>query len=328
MTFSYRNGVSVAEIVVYIPCLAVAVFLCIRHGFGRSSGWMFLIIFCLARIIGPCMQLATISSPDNTDLYIGSSILQNVGLSPLQLAAIGLLSRLLENINKSTQTFFSTRMLKAIELVVIVAFILAIVGGVNAGDTFSSTGKYQPGSLSKAGTIIFIVSYLAIVAATAMISFSVSHAEKGEKRILTAVAISLPFLLVRLVYSIFSTFSHNPKFNVLIGSPTILLCVALIEELIVVLTYEITGLTLSRVERIEHPEGAQIVSGDSTDYSREAYVQHPQKQDNTMLRIAKKTIIGRIVMSVVGDDQSRDNTVEMDRQRRRRHHSRQYSPRK
>jgi hypothetical protein len=52
MGLTYRNGVSIAEIIVYVPSLAIAIFLSVRHGFARSSGWMFLIVFCLARLIG------------------------------------------------------------------------------------------------------------------------------------------------------------------------------------------------------------------------------------------------------------------------------------
>jgi hypothetical protein len=44
---------------------------------------------------------------------------------------------------------------------------------------------YKLGTLNKASTALFIVSYVAIVAITAILSFSVSAAEPGEKRILT-----------------------------------------------------------------------------------------------------------------------------------------------
>jgi hypothetical protein len=39
MTLTYRNGVSIAEIIVYVPILAIAILLSIRHGFSRSAGW-------------------------------------------------------------------------------------------------------------------------------------------------------------------------------------------------------------------------------------------------------------------------------------------------
>jgi hypothetical protein len=320
MTLDYRNGVSIAEIVVYVPALAIAIFLAIRHGFRRNAGWMFLIIFCLARIIGPCMQLATISNPTSISLYTGSAILQNIGLSPLELAAIGLLGRLLESINRSHKTIISSRGFKLIELIITIGLILGIVGGVNAASTVGQTFKYQPGSLNKAGTALFIVSWVAIVLATIFISFHVSHAEPGEKRILIAVAISLPFILIRLIYSCFSTFSTNKNFNLITGNVTVLLCVALIEEFIVVVLYEATGLTLHKVQSI--PVGTQQISSpEDAEYAP----QHPPQQQaqfvsqqnkaggsgNKALNIAKRTIIGRIVMSFVPENSNRD--VEMQR---------------
>ncbi|HEX4172274.1 MAG TPA: hypothetical protein VHY82_07325, partial [Acetobacteraceae bacterium] len=160
------------------------------------------------------MQLATISDPTNESLYIGYAILQNIGLSPLMLATLGLLSRLLDNINRTHRTLINTRILKFIELIIMVALILGIVGGVNASDNLTSSGgKYTPGSLSKAGTALFIVCYVAIVICTILIFFSISHASHGEKRIFFAVALALPFLLVRLVYSIMSSLVNNQHFN-------------------------------------------------------------------------------------------------------------------
>jgi hypothetical protein len=313
MTLDFHNGVSIAEVVIYTPCLAVAILLSFRHGFRRNAGWLFLIVFCLARIIGPCMQLATISQPTNVSLYTGSAILQNIGLSPLELAAIGLISRCLDSIHKSVNTFVDTRILKIIELLILVGLILGIVGGIDAGNTFETTGTYQPGTLNKAGTSLFIVSYLCIVLATVLTFFSISHAEEGEKRLLFAVAVSLPFLLVRLIFSIFSTFTKNKNFNLLDGNVTVLLCVALIEELIVVLVFEGVGLTLHQVPKEQHVEATHQVQ-DNVEGA-----QYPARQQNQsggsgnkVLNIAKKTIIGRILMSFVPDNSNRD--LEMQRE--------------
>jgi len=76
------------------------------------------------------MQLATINSPTNAGLYEGSAILNNIGLSPLTLAALGLLSRLITSINKSTHSFVKQYWLRVIELIVVVGLVLGIVGGV------------------------------------------------------------------------------------------------------------------------------------------------------------------------------------------------------
>ena len=312
MTLTYRNGVSIAEIVVYVPCLATAIFLAIRHGFGRSSGWYFLIVLCLVRIIGPCMQLATISDPTNTSLYTGVSILQNVALSPLQLATLGLLSRLIESINKTHSSVIKTPMLKVVELLVLVGLILGINGGIKASDNYTNTGIYQVSPLTKAGTALFTVSFVFIVVASLATSFSVPHAEPGEKRIMMAIAISLPFLLVRLIYSIISTFGHFKSFSLLTGSTTVLLCLAIIEEFVIVVVYEAVGLTLQKASKIQHVEEQpetqgshhHVPSNDSRNY------QVPAPKQNIALRIAKKSIIGQIVMAFIPNKKDRDVQME------------------
>lgn len=103
------------------------------------------------------MQLAEIKSPQDAALYEGSAILNNVGFSPLTLAALGLLSRLLDSINKSHNTLVKPNMLRIIELLVLVGLILGIVGGVDAASAYEKTLKYTPGSLNKAGTALMIV---------------------------------------------------------------------------------------------------------------------------------------------------------------------------
>ncbi|KAM0309611.1 hypothetical protein ACHAO8_008858 [Botrytis cinerea] len=309
MSITYRNGVGIGELIVYIPSLFLSVFLAFRHGFGRSAGWYFLIIFCLARIIGPCMSLAAISSP-SVSLYTGALILQNIGLSPLILTTLGLLSRALDSINRNTHTLIQPRLLKVIEVITLVGLILGIVGGLDASDTYTSTGKWVPGTESKVSNILFIISFVAIVATTMFTSFSIQHAENGEKRILLGIAIALPFLFVRLLYSVLSTFvSHSTKFNSLTGSVSVLLCMCLLEELVIVVVYLAIGVTLKvKPEDVVADMEMQRISGTS-DSEEQFGQQNQQRQtqqrnqkagsENMVLRIAKKTIIGRLVMAFI-----------------------------
>lgn len=308
----YRNGVSIAEIAVYVPALIIAIFLAIRHGIGRSSGWVFLIIFTLARIIGPGMQLATISDPHNQALYTGSAILNNVGLSPLEMAALGFLSRLISSISKSHNTVIKPQMIQLVQLIIVVGLILGIVGGINASDAYvkaiKTGGSYQPSTLNKAGTALLIVSYVLLIAFTAVTYPSIQHAEPGEKRLFLAVVLSFPFLLVRTIYSALSTYTHDHDFNLLNGSVTVLLCVALIEEFIVVIIFEVMGLTLQKAVKEEHVEAATHYQSGDSDMPMPA--QKKSGGDNTALRIAKKTIIGRVVMAALPN---KEKEVEMQR---------------
>ncbi len=89
MAVDYRNGVSVLLLICYIPSLAIAISLTIRHGFSKSSGWRFTIIFTLAPILCACFRLAIINQPKNVSSYIGYSVLIGVAVSPLELVAFG-----------------------------------------------------------------------------------------------------------------------------------------------------------------------------------------------------------------------------------------------
>lgn len=301
MTINYRDGIAIGELVVYAPVLAIAFFLAVRHGFGRSSGWFFLIIFALARILGACFQLATINDPTNVSLYTAVAVLQNVGLSPLELVSLGLLSRIISSINKRHTTLVQHYHMKFIQTIVLVGLILSIVGGVNAGEDYSSTGHYTPQSLSKAAMGLYIASYVLIVATTIILSFSVSHAEDGEKRLLVAVAMSLPFLLVRLIYASVSIFANTSDFNSLSGNVTIYLCMALIMEFCAVIIYEVVGMTLRKIERV--PTGHVAVD--------ETYVQGPSKASQIASTLGRRTIIGRLITSMAGN---RERDAEMQQQ--------------
>lgn len=48
MGLDSRGIVSVVQIIVYVPLLALAAILVLRHGFSRESGWIFLAIFSLS----------------------------------------------------------------------------------------------------------------------------------------------------------------------------------------------------------------------------------------------------------------------------------------
>jgi hypothetical protein len=295
----YKNGVAIGELIVYFPALAIAVYLAFRHGFDRSSGWLFLVIFALIRIIGSCFQLATINDPTSVSLYTGVAILQTIGLSPLELCSLGLLSRIISSINKSQSTYLQPYHMKLFQTIVMVGLILSIVGGVNASKDLSSKHIYTPQSLSQAAMGLFIAAYVLIVASTITIYFSVTHAEHGEKRLLLAVALSLPFLLVRLVYSSISLFTTNTNFNSVSGNVTIFLCMALIMELCVVIIYEAVGLTL---RKLPSAVVTDTVAADGT------YVKAPSKVSQIASTLGRRTIIGRLVTSAMGGP---DDDVEM-----------------
>jgi hypothetical protein len=88
-----REIVSIIELAFYIPTVFAAVATCVRHGFHRRNGWVFTLILCIVRIVGAICQIC--SEHDESDgLITATIIIDSIGLSPLLLATLGMLSRL------------------------------------------------------------------------------------------------------------------------------------------------------------------------------------------------------------------------------------------
>lgn len=88
----------------------------------------------------------------------------------------------------------------------------------------------------------------------------------GDMRLLLAVVCSIPFLLVRLIYSILSGFNINAlNFNIVTGNVLVQGFVAVMEEFVVVILYLAVGLTAPKLLRAdmqpkEHPRVSRITS--------------------------------------------------------------------
>lgn len=252
---SELNRISIAQICVYVPSLAVAVILAMRHGFGRSSGWFYLILFSIIRILGGALDLATMNDPTNISLHVGASTLQSAGVSPLILVMLGLLSRVLDSIRANRTTLIAPRHIRLVQVLVLVGLILGIVGGVQMGTSLSkATGggnaDYSVPTMSRAGLGLLIAGFCILTIASVFTGFQIGSAEPGEKRLLLAVALALPFVLVRVVYSALATYGDDPNFRSFGGSSNYtnyLLGMAVIMEMLAVAVLEGIGLTLQKV---------------------------------------------------------------------------------
>lgn len=209
------DDIAIATVVVYALFLAAAGALCVKHGFARSSGWRFLIVLAIARIVGFALLLSTVSSPGDVGLYVGWMILNGIGLGPLVLMLQGLLGRILDVAARQGYAAVKPSHRRAVDLLMLVAIALLIVGGAQSSVGYSAT--------SHAGTSIVIV----VVALLCL-----------ETRSLLAVVISLPFVVVRLIYSCLVVFGS-------VASSVWLYLIMLVVMEMVVLVCEVLGLTLN-----------------------------------------------------------------------------------
>lgn len=126
-------------------------------------------------------------------------------------------------------------------IVTVVALALSIAGITS---NMSADGLKHPDIKIKIGMILYVVSFVQMIFYLAILAMRRNSVEKGEHRVLLAVALSSPFILVRLLYVFFVWFLHNSTFSMMDGNVTVQLVMSVLEEFAVVIICLAVGLTL------------------------------------------------------------------------------------
>ncbi|ODA77278.1 hypothetical protein RJ55_06905 [Drechmeria coniospora] len=245
--------IAIACIVFYSFALIGGIALCFKHGAHKSAGWRFLIILALARLIGQSMLLGTIDDPTNESLYIGWNTLNGLGLGPLVVMLLGLLGRVFEGITAVRHGNFIWRpqFTRLVELLMLVGFILIIVGGTQIDYEVQPSSAEVPAvqysGLTVAGVAIFTAVTVILCIATSIVFFHWHDIPDGEHRIAVAVLISLPFVIVRLIYSCIEVYGD------VVPSRWMYLGMFIIMEMIVVLICEALGFSLGKADERDMP---------------------------------------------------------------------------
>ena len=88
-----REDIAIAQLAIYIPSIFIAIYVSFRHGFVRQLGWVYLVIFGGLRTAGAAIEILSVKHPTSRTDATWAAILSSIGLSPLLLAALGLLKR-------------------------------------------------------------------------------------------------------------------------------------------------------------------------------------------------------------------------------------------
>jgi hypothetical protein len=143
-----------------------------------------------------------------------------------------------DSIGKTSTGVFHAIQFRLLQLLITIGLILCIVGGASST---SSTGVYQPQATTKAGLLLYLIAFITLILLAAVTMHKLSNALGDEKRLVWAVIVALPFILVRLIYSLISVFSHNHRFNLITGSVVVHVFMAVLEEMAVVCLYLVIG---------------------------------------------------------------------------------------
>ncbi|KAH8807425.1 hypothetical protein F5884DRAFT_731182 [Xylogone sp. PMI_703] len=260
MGLSYRDSIAVAELAFYGPAILIGIYLTAMHPF-HTAGFIDIVFFSGIRIAGSVVQIKTISNPTESKLYTIAAIMNSIGLAPLLAGSLGLLDRLNENIGKNNFGHIHRTTFRIIQLDIITGLVLGIIGGIHSGSSLHKNGVFSVGTVSKVGTALLIAGLVADIILALLTTRYIRNASSGYKRLLLAVFLALPFLSVRLVYTILATLTTDQDFNFVSGSVTDWLCMAVLEEVVVVIIYIVVGLSMVPVLNRQRLTGGSQTNG-------------------------------------------------------------------
>jgi len=224
----YASIVNIVTLVVFFVYLVISLYLILRQGLGRSWPWVWLTLLCVCRLVQVSMDLATTqltpsAEVSNTPVSSGVAILTSMGLTPLFMSTTSLLNTTNKPKGRRMQWI-----LLFVHVPLIISFILIVAGGIDKDSRQSPT--YSATEATKAGISLYIVCFLVLIWATAVISARLYLADPQEVKILTTVVLSLPFFVVDIVYMTCFAFESwvdrysEMRFNVISGDVTTQLC--------------------------------------------------------------------------------------------------------
>ncbi|KAH7883944.1 hypothetical protein F5I97DRAFT_1938582 [Phlebopus sp. FC_14] len=249
MSLDTQGILAAVTIAVYVPFLFLALRIAFKYGLGER-GWLLLFMFTLIRVVGGALLVAAEEiRPAVLGLYIGGYALEASGLSPLLLCTLGLLETTTQGPDGEAKYQLPFRLL---HLLGTAALILTIIGISNTSSSSQSSANVE----RRVGVLLFAALYIILVIVTFMRWSRRSTIMKYRRQLLIAISCALPFLAVRTLYSILSTFSSSTfittgttanstndlsKFNMFSGEWQIYLTMDMVMEFVVVIIYALAG---------------------------------------------------------------------------------------
>ena len=242
MALTNRAILDVVVIIYYSPTLLLAAWLLKKHGFSRQMGWLYLVLLALLRLIGGGTGIAAAQNPSE-GLVETTDICWSIGISPLFLAWLGIIGRVNDGMHNYQ---VPKRILQLMPLPIVVGLILGIVGGTKQFDTNPSS-RSEGQDFTEAAIILYLVSLIMLTVVTVFIFTRIGRVLETDRRLLFAALASIPFLFVRIIYSLIADFDHGSSIFSIISTRDAAVVVqaimSVLMEFIVVALYITAGLT-------------------------------------------------------------------------------------
>ncbi|KAI5460393.1 hypothetical protein BGZ63DRAFT_246888 [Mariannaea sp. PMI_226] len=224
------SKLSTAELAIYAMLTIPAIFILFKHGKPGLLGWFYLQAFFMLRIVGGALALSGSSS---------ASIVSNIGLSPLILAAAGILHE--------ARIYRCPTMNGKVEWIKVILYHFLVTSGVallaaGASGLQGSSPSSSDENLVKVGIAILTVAWV-VLSGWAIISLRSSgcvrstSAQRLGTLLLYSVLLCIIFIGIRVIYSLVALTSNNPKINPSTGSLAIRVVLGFLPELVSALIF-------------------------------------------------------------------------------------------
>ncbi|OTA96606.1 hypothetical protein M434DRAFT_105694 [Hypoxylon sp. CO27-5] len=247
------SGLPVALLIIYLASPIPIIYIAIKHGLkhGAIIGWFFLFTFCTLRIVSSAIELQDAQSSS-------AALVASIGLSPLLAAACGVLHESRAYLIPKSRRRFDTPYMIFFHLLVTTAIALVAAGASKLSNT--SLSPYQmkrSQGVVKGGMVMLLLGWISLAMITLVTGISaIQHTSRtstkladnsGGKKLLLAVAFSMPFLGIRVMERLVYFFTENPDLNPVTGSLGLRVGLEVVEELIVTLSLIFAGIVTRNI---------------------------------------------------------------------------------
>jgi hypothetical protein len=251
MTLASRNILSIIECIFYVPTTFLSLFLCIRHccrGQRSQIAWIFLYIYCHIRVAEAALGLATITYP-SVAVYGTSILFSLIGVPAILLTTFGLLNRVYINLGNKYPTRIKAWHFSLLQIPFEAAIGICARGASNSTADASNGSAYRPQVWTKVGIMLCVVGFMIMSILTGAMLRRQSRAETDERRLLHTITLSLPFLCIRMIYTVLVTFMDRDLFKSYEGDVLVIGVMAVLPEMVVVIIYMAEGFTLQQLPK-------------------------------------------------------------------------------
>ncbi|GAD98758.1 conserved hypothetical protein [Paecilomyces variotii No. 5] len=237
----------IAQLIIYCVLVLPILYCLYRHGKPGLLGWLYLFIFCTLRIVGSGLEMGHGGNSSSSSALL----VNNIGLSPLLLAAVGILheARAARNMISNAKLEWACVLVYHVAVSASLAIIASAISALtNKSSHMSSTTAL---TLVKAGFVIMLVCWLALVAWTSLTLRSprdydlISRRYVDGIKLTYAVVLSWPLIMLRGIYGVISVTKPSSGFS---NSLAVNVCLSVVPQLLLAVLFVLVGIWTRNID--------------------------------------------------------------------------------